>query len=520
MSSPPSAARSVVVVLTVLAALVGVTWAVLTPAFRAPDEPQHLNSVLRLAHGGGWPDPGTATMSVAVARAQEEAAQLTDLPGRFRDRGGVDPFTSAEPPPADQRSSVTAATALTAASPRAVDQMTQHPPAYYAVAAGVLHATGLTEGRWDVVLLVLRLLSVAMVVPVVPLAALAAWRITAMPAAAVGAGAVPLALPQLWHVGSSVTNDALAVLAGSLCVVLSARVLTGDLRRRTALALGLAVGLALLTKFYGVLLLPVVALAFALAPGGSRRRRVGSAATALGTALVVGGWWWVRNVVVLGAVQPGGMAVPGVPSDDSTLAYVARAVRRLARSFVGNLAWLEVPMPAHVVLLVLTGLLGFAAVALVSARPRRPMVVLAALPALLALAVLWNATYRHLTVGTIGGVQGRYLFSAVAALAVVAGTGAALTAGAGRERRPSLARRGVVPAVVGASIVTALYGVWFGFGAMYRAAGETVPDAFARWAGWSPLSSGQLLVLGGLLLAAVLGVAVALGSYARRTVRP
>ncbi len=520
MASLPRAARSVVVALTVLAAVVGVTWAVLTPGFRAPDEPQHLNSVLRLAHGGGWPDPGTATMSVAVARAQEEAALRTDLPGRFRDRGGVDAYTAVEPVPAAQRSSITAESALAAASPRAVDQMTQHPPAYYAAAAATLHAAGLTEGRWDVVLLVLRLLSVAMIVPVVPLAALAAWRVTAMPGAAVVAGAVPLALPQLWHVGGSVTNDALAILTGTVCVALIARVLTGDLRRRTAVALGLAAGLALLTKVYGVIVLPVVALAFAVAPGAPWRRRTGAAATALVTASVVGGWWWVRNVVVLGAVQPGGMAAPGVPADDSTPAYVAQAVRRLARSFVGNLAWLEVPMPAPAVLAVLAGLLALVVVALVRARTRRPMAVLVALPALFGLAILWNATYRHVTVGTIGGVQGRYLFSAVAALAVVAGTGAALAAGAGRERTFSLARGALVPAVVGACVVMAAFGLWFGFGAMYRAAGDDPSDAFARWAGWSPLSSDQLLVLGGILVAAVLGVVVALGTYGRRSVRP
>ncbi len=49
--------RAALAAITLLVVTVAACWAVLTPAFRAPDEPQHLNSVLRLAYGGGWPPP-------------------------------------------------------------------------------------------------------------------------------------------------------------------------------------------------------------------------------------------------------------------------------------------------------------------------------------------------------------------------------------------------------------------------------------------------------------------------------
>ena len=42
-------------VLTVAFFVWQVVWAVLTPAFRAPDEPLHVNSVVRVAQGQGWP---------------------------------------------------------------------------------------------------------------------------------------------------------------------------------------------------------------------------------------------------------------------------------------------------------------------------------------------------------------------------------------------------------------------------------------------------------------------------------
>ena len=47
-----------------------VLWSVVTPNFRNPDEPQHVNSVLRLAEGGGWPAPGEAFVMPEVLRAK------------------------------------------------------------------------------------------------------------------------------------------------------------------------------------------------------------------------------------------------------------------------------------------------------------------------------------------------------------------------------------------------------------------------------------------------------------------
>src|SRR3982750_777157 len=64
VGSPVAWAATVVFVATM------VLWTIVTPAFRSPDEPQHVNSVLRLAEGGGWPAPGEAFVLPEVLRAK------------------------------------------------------------------------------------------------------------------------------------------------------------------------------------------------------------------------------------------------------------------------------------------------------------------------------------------------------------------------------------------------------------------------------------------------------------------
>ena len=124
-----------------------VLWAVLAPGFRAPDEPQHYNSVMRLATGGEWPSPGAARVSDATLIATREA-------GLTRDDTGIAVLTSSILPrgtlqgwgynfvdivpiePGDRSVLDHTATLLSAVEPT-YDQMTQHPPLYYALAAGV-----------------------------------------------------------------------------------------------------------------------------------------------------------------------------------------------------------------------------------------------------------------------------------------------------------------------------------------------------------------------------------------------
>ncbi len=487
--------------LTVLVAGIACTWALLTPPFQAPDEPQHLNSVIRVAHGGGWPAPGEATMSPAVREARQEVAYGTDLPGRFADRDDRRQFVDATPTPAADRVRVDAENSQpygTPTDPVDVDQMTQHPPLYYALGAAVLHALGLVDARWDLQLLALRLFDVLLLLPVVPLASWAARRLTGSVAAGLVAGAFTLFVPQVGHVLGALNNDALVTLVGTVVTALCVRVLTGDRSVRTAVVIGAVVGVGLLTKVMAAFLLPVVALAYLLAPRPDPGRAAWSVTARAGrvvamglAALVVGGWWWLRNLLVLGTVQPVGVQnrLPDlVPEGPVT--YVATAWPRLARSFFGDLGWLDVRTPVGLWLTGTVALAALAAVALSARGLRRGVVTLLALPTTLAVAVLANGWGFYAEHGRLTGHQGRYLFAGLLALSVVVAVAAWRLVGRD-ERRLAAA----TPLVLVAGLAVTGYGLGLGFVGFYAGPGESLAEAAERWLAFSPVGPAWLVAV-------------------------
>ena len=72
-----------------------------------------------------------------------------------------------------------------------------------------------------------------------------------------------MSVPQLQRVGSSVNNDAAYTLAFAAVLLLLARVATGDVRPTARRATGVAVGVAMLTKGFALVLPLAVGLAFA-----------------------------------------------------------------------------------------------------------------------------------------------------------------------------------------------------------------------------------------------------------------
>ena len=116
-----------IAVLTAVFGLWLVLWALVVPAFQAPDEPAHFDAAVQVATGSGWPAPGTLHVSNAVLAAQQEQA-------------------------AGDASTWSTMSELLAAHPgdsATVNQMTQHPPTAYAADALVLRALHYGSLRWD-----------------------------------------------------------------------------------------------------------------------------------------------------------------------------------------------------------------------------------------------------------------------------------------------------------------------------------------------------------------------------------
>lgn len=512
--------RTALTLVCVLVTLVAAAWAVVTPGFRAPDETQHVNSVVRLAHGGGWPAPGEAYVSTGLAEAERQAARGADIPGRYVDRPNSPQLVDVDPVPDGRRAHLDgdAPTPL-------VDQMTQHPPLYYALGAAVLRVTGLADARWDVSLLALRLLDVALLAPLAPLAAAATRRLTGSRAAALAAATFPLLVPQAAHILGSVTNDALVTLSGAVVTYLCVRVLTGDLSFRTAALLGVVEGVGLLTKVMPGFALPTIVLSYLVARAAVATRfpglaaRAGRALVALTVAFAVGGWWWARNLLVHGQVQPVGLP-PRLP-DEEPLGlghYLPTAWRMLTQSFWGNFGWLELRVSPVVVLVATWLLVAVCVAALASREHRRPVATLLLLPFLLALFVLLNGWSFYQQHGWIAAVQGRYLFMGLAALAVAFAVGLQ-TVMRHRPRALDLA----APVVVTAGVAVAAAGLAFAFAGMYRGPGESLGTAAARWVAWSPLNGVQAGLLLLVVAATASGAVLAATAFAReatRTVNP
>ena len=380
-----------------------VLYAVYTPPWQVPDEPAHYNYIRAIAERGTLPVIEEGDYDHAYIR------RLVD--------NGFPPDLSIEP----------------------LTYEDHQPPLYYLLAVPVYLL-------FDGALLPLRLVSVAAGLVVL----LAAWGVARLllpdrPLPALAATLFVAFLPQHLAMTAGVNNDALAeVMVGWgfwLAVRLTAsRPPTSPRQtRRLIWALGLVVGLAVLTKTTAYVVLPVALVAVALRgwqEGWPWRQTAGQCGRMILVATLLAGPWLARNVAVYGWRDPLGLArhnsvVVGQPRTAAWVAQygwaglLARMARTTFQSFWGQFGWMGVPLQPAVyqALALFSALLaiGFAGWKLdrrriVPAVPS-PGGALLALSALLTLAsYLWyNLTFvQH---------QGRYLFPALIPLAVGAALG-------------------------------------------------------------------------------------------------
>jgi len=399
--------RTALVAITAAFALVLTLWAFVTPMFAAPDEAAHFDAAEQIAIGNGWPDPGD--MDLLAVTYAEQQQQMTVA--------AVNRPTVAE---------------LFATNPGAHDypnQMSQHPPTYYAVGALVLKAVGFFHHRWDVGVMALRLFDVLLVLPMPFLVWSTVRRVTRSPRTAVVGALALFAVPQLAQIGSAVTNDAPVIVLGAVITWLVARTMTGDHRWRTVVWLGLAVAAVCSVKGTGLPTVPFVAVALLVAGRGVLSLRTRLVRTAVAGAIValLGSWWWIRNLVLFQTVQPKGAGDLRTlkPWGDQTSAdfgvFINTVWDRLSTSFWGQFGALQYSMTPiltdALTVLSLVVVIGWA----FRRSPQRDVaIVMALLPALTLVVQVQDNFRSYDDTQVIAGVQGRYLFTSLVALVTVA----------------------------------------------------------------------------------------------------
>ncbi len=183
------------------------------------------------------------------------------------------------------------------------------PPLYYAVMAvpyAVLNACGVSS---DVIWRVLRLLGIAIGVLWIYWVYRLAREFFENEAYALAAAAFVALIPNAPYTAGVVNNDILIALLFTWAMVPIVRLFkTGKLPNREAATLGLLLGLAMLAKAQGLVLVAVLVVAAFAVCRRRQYRKIGgvlrSTGIAVAVAVVVSGWWYARCWVLYGTPMP------------------------------------------------------------------------------------------------------------------------------------------------------------------------------------------------------------------------
>jgi len=415
MTLRPPSNRQWLIVLILAFLVLATTYSFVTPPFETPDEVGHFSFIVHILTTHSLPAQSIGELGeahqpplyYAVAALLAAPADMQDQTGVFKPnpdfiwagRGGTDPNAG-------------------------------------------LHGSAETfpfRGH-SLALHLARLSSVLMGALTVAFTVLIAWQVFPnQPKLGLLAGALVAFNPQFLFVSGSVNNDNLLMLLATIGWWQLLRALACPEQRRQWAYVGALIGAAFLAKTGGGLVLGLVAGITLLISAFKRRSLkllVNGAWIMAVVAALVSGWWFVRNQLLYGDFLGWGVyeQVYAVNLRDSALrlADLEDFFTVQFRSFWGVFGWMTVPSPNWLYhlfgALCLLSLLGLGIRALQHRRGARRTSEGKIAPILLLLAAVVAQEAYMLALITrcdASCYQGRYLFPAIAALAIILSWGLA-----------------------------------------------------------------------------------------------
>ncbi len=415
-------------------------YASVTPLWEGFDEFSHFSMIQYIAVHGSLPDPRTASSSEQVLRSLQLAPLSREVLRFSPNLTTHDDYWKLAATEREARRiqlhNLPESLATRSADPPIRLYEAQQAPLYYWVMTPIYVAVrGLPflSQIW-----ILRYATILLSSLVIPIAYLAFRRALMQEPLAIIATATLALIPQLMFMVLRVSNESLAIVAGSLFSLAAFRMMASEPDPRHGFWLGITLGIALLAKAYFLSLLPVAALLLGWSvwknPQG-RASAIRQAAVAGAVCATLAGWWYVRTMMITGSAT--GEQSIGASMAARISVWEAfrdanwnRILHFLAVSFIwtGNWSFLEVREWMY---RAVEAVFVFAAagVAFQIARPRSGLTApmrlwFAALPCVFLFAGL--CYHGAMSWASFHGLSlGFYLYSLIAPLMVLLATGLA-----------------------------------------------------------------------------------------------
>ncbi|MCX7681414.1 MAG: glycosyltransferase family 39 protein [Anaerolineae bacterium] len=257
--------------------------------------------------------------------------------------------------------------------------------------------------------------------------------------------------PQFLYLSGAINNDIPASLCGAAVLLMCIRMIKRGHELRDDVILGILYGLAVLTKFHLIALLPLIALAYLLAGRSPSwwSARMRGMLIVLSLAALLSGWWFWRNFLLYG--DPTGMRKvnelwDGRPALENLWA-IPQSLPYLWSSLWGRFGYGQIPLPPSLY----QGALVFCILALAGYLvPRRNDVPWRILVLLAAAVIIFCAVVCYYIAIQPAGAMGRFLFPVLPAFAALLMVGL-------RRLWPAAMARWAWPGIAVGMIGVALY---------------------------------------------------------------